>query len=59
MCCKAIRQVVETAPVILMSGFNVESATGDMKPGSFDGFLQKPFSGDILAGKLHEVLEKK
>jgi FixJ family two-component response regulator len=42
-----------------MSGFNVESATGDMKAGSFDGFLQKPFSGEILVNKLREVIEKK
>ena len=56
---KHMREAAGNVPIILMSGFNVESATSDMRPGSFEGFLQKPFSGETLAGKLREVLEKK
>jgi len=54
-----MRAVAGDVPIILMSGFNVESATSDMEPGSFEGFLQKPFSGETLAIKLREVLGSK
>jgi DNA-binding NtrC family response regulator len=56
---KHMREAAGNVPIILMSGFNVEAATSDMTPGSFEGFLQKPFKGETLANKLREVLEKK
>jgi PAS domain S-box-containing protein len=55
---KMVRAAVGNVPIILMSGFNVESSTADIEAGTFEGFLQKPFSGETLAAHLHEVLEK-
>jgi len=51
-----MRQLIGKAPIILFSGYNEATATTDMKPGSFDGFLQKPFTADALAKVLQEAL---
>jgi CheY-like chemotaxis protein len=54
-----IRRTAGQIPIILFSGYNEMTATADMKPGSFDGFLQKPFTSDALAKVIREALDEK
>ena len=52
----ALRRIKKNVPIVLVSGYNEEFVAVDMKPDSYQGFLQKPYSARKLAQKLHEVI---
>ena len=53
-----LRHSFPSIKAVLMSGYGEETATGDSHEHGFDGFLQKPFTPDILLAKVKEALAK-
>ena len=53
---RALRQISESVPVILTSGYTEEDATSRFAIGGLAGFIQKPFEYDKLIDKFREVL---
>ena len=45
-------------PVILTSGFNEQATIQSLVGRGLAGFLPKPFSSDMLLGKIRAALEK-
>ena len=43
-------------PVLFLSGYTGDEVKGELKPGSRQAFLQKPFSSDALAAAVEEML---
>ena len=53
---RRIREVRPDAPVILMSGYNEEEASGQFAGKGLAGFIEKPFSTQALADAIERVL---
>lgn len=53
-----VKKRFSCVPILLVSGYNEQTATVNLRVGSFEGFLQKPFSAEALVDKLQEVLLK-
>ena len=51
-----IRTVREDIPIIFISGYSEESAMADVESDSYQGFLKKPFTSDMLLEKLRDIL---
>jgi len=45
--------------VLLSSGFSLDGQAGKIMARGCDGFIQKPFSAQVLADKLNELFQKK
>ncbi|MFC1497256.1 PAS domain S-box protein [Verrucomicrobiota bacterium] len=54
-----LKRIKRDVPVIMMSGYSEESAVGDLPSGSYEGFLQKPYTADMLTEKLQKILKRK
>lgn len=55
----SLRSIKQNVPILMTSGFSESSATEGISPGSYQGFLQKPFNTEALLGKLQQLLTKK
>jgi signal transduction histidine kinase/ActR/RegA family two-component response regulator len=53
---RRIREIRPDAPVILMSGYNEEEASGEFAGKGLAGFVEKPFSTQALADAIERVL---
>jgi CheY-like chemotaxis protein len=53
---RLLRQLRSDVRVILMSGYNEQQITREFVGKGLAGFLQKPFTREALAAKLHELL---
>jgi CheY-like chemotaxis protein len=53
---RRIREIRPEAPVILMSGYNEEEASGQFAGKGLAGFIEKPFSTQTLADAIKRVL---
>ncbi len=51
-----LRKIRNDVPVIMSSGYNEQEITHRFTGKGPDGFMQKPYKMDILAGKLKEIL---
>ncbi len=56
--CEAIRELDPRVPVLLMSGFNEQDAIARFAGAGLAGFLQKPFTTELLDAKLLAALRK-
>jgi CheY-like chemotaxis protein len=54
---RQIRAIRPTAPVVLMSGYNEEEASGQFAGKGLAGFVEKPFSPEELARAVRRALE--
>jgi CheY-like chemotaxis protein len=55
---RLIREIRPDVPVILMSGFNEDSAREDLGTSARAGFIQKPYSVASLVATIRTSLEK-
>jgi CheY-like chemotaxis protein len=55
---EAIRNRFPTCRVLFMSGYNEEMAISHGQPGRNDAFLQKPFTPQVLARKVRDILDR-
>ncbi len=55
-CLRAARAIDPGVPVLLMSGYDEESASQRIEAEGLAGFLQKPFTATRLAAKVRELL---
>jgi signal transduction histidine kinase/ActR/RegA family two-component response regulator len=55
---RRIRQSGHAMPVLLASGYLADDVKDTLQPGSFQGFLQKPFRIDKLLRTVDETLER-
>lgn len=53
----AIREIASSIPVLISSGYEEQELGNRMETGDIAGFLQKPYTSDLLIGKLKAVLE--
>ena len=54
-----MRRLRAEVPVVLVSGYHEEDATGRFAGEGLAGFLQKPFQFDVLVRKVREVLDRR
>jgi len=54
-----LRAIRQDMPFLLTSGYSESAATENIPPGSYQGFLQKPFNTETFIGKLQQLLSKK
>gem|GEM_PF-1302403 len=52
-----IRAIDCKTPVVLMSGYNEQTATENMKPGLYQAFVQKPFNMQALATAMKDAMK--
>ena len=51
-----LREIDESVKVILSSGYTIDGQAKEIMKRGCNGFIQKPFSIEVLSRKLHEVL---
>lgn len=54
---QAIRKIDPDVPVILCSGYSLEGRAEKMLESGCRGFIQKPFTMEVLSTEIHRVLE--
>lgn len=53
---KRLRAVNPQVPIILISGYSENSVNAELSGQTYEGFLQKPFNGEMLEKLLPEIL---
>jgi CheY-like chemotaxis protein len=51
-----LREIEESVKVILCSGYTIDGQAKEIMKRGCNGFIQKPFSIEVLSRKMHEAL---
>ena len=54
-----IKEINPHAKILLSSGYSIDGQAADILKRGCDGFIQKPFSMEVLSERIREVLEKR
>jgi two-component system cell cycle sensor histidine kinase/response regulator CckA len=54
-----IKEINPHAKILLSSGYSIDGQAADILELGFDGFIQKPFSMEVLSRRIRKVLEKR
>ena len=54
-----IKEINPHAKILLSSGYSIDGQAADILKRGCDGFIQKPFSMEVLSGRIRKVLEKR
>lgn len=54
-----IKEINPHAKILLSSGYSIDGQAADILKRGCDGFIQKPFSMEVLSGRIREILEKR
>ena len=54
-----IKEINPHAKILLSSGYSIDGQAADILKRGCDGFIQKPFSMEVLSGRIRKILEKR
>jgi signal transduction histidine kinase/CheY-like chemotaxis protein len=54
-----IKAINPHAKILLSSGYSIDGQAADILKRGCDGFIQKPFSMEVLSGRIRKILEKR
>ncbi|OPX36674.1 MAG: hypothetical protein B1H12_06625 [Desulfobacteraceae bacterium 4484_190.2] len=54
-----IKEINPYAKILLSSGYSIDGQAADILERGCDGFIQKPFSMEVLSGRIRKILEKR